>query len=147
MKIKLLVSALLALSSVSAHAVMQRTFLIEAQIEGIVVCQAAIEYSKTGNPNVSFEKVTNELIRPVRAKPNSEGDFIEAGTKLDQALDTVDHDAWYYGLDVAKDKSLSDENMKNACVYGSLSNVKHMAIKMGAQDFVDQNPDVFKGIE
>ena len=145
---KSIVAVALLASTVSANATMIRTFLIDAQIEGIMVCQMSAQYALTENPNLSFEKLTNELILPVRHKPNSEGDFIKAGSAEDSALDNVDHAAWHYGRDLVNQQGIKNKKqLDDLCIYGALSNVKQMAIKMGAKDFIDQNPQVFDGIE
>lgn len=145
---RIIISFIALTASVSVNATMVRTFLIDAQIEGITVCQFATEYTLTGKTNLSFEKVTNELIIPVRHEANSEGDFIKAGSPEDAALDNVDHAAWHYGVDLVKQNGIKDKKqLENLCTYGALSNVKQMAIKMGAKDFIDQNPQVFEGIQ
>lgn len=145
---KKLILAISLTASLSANATMIRTFLIDAQVEGIMICQMSAQYALTENPNLAFEKLINEIILPTRHKPNSEGDFIKVGSKEDTVLDNVDHAAWHYGRDLVNEQGIKDKKqLEDLCTYGALSNVKQMAIKMNAKDFIDQNPQVFGNIE
>ncbi|ELO4930453.1 hypothetical protein QUR06_000250 [Escherichia coli] len=130
------------------HATMQRTLLIDAQVEGIVVCETATAFALEPDSKLTFEKVTNDVVVAVRHKVNQEGDTITAGSPEDRILDKVDHDAWHYGVFLVKEKNITDKKqLENFCVYAALSNVKEMAHQIGADDFIQMNPNVFEGIE